>query len=109
MKGYSYTTIAMVPGETPRVGVSIYPDENVSVAYYPAPTTSAPFIAIDFADSRVHLGVTSDTTVTDVHVQFARDLFNAAAAFLANCERLRDQNTANGADSSDKATPGKAA
>ncbi|MGW4637060.1 hypothetical protein ACWEN6_00960 [Sphaerisporangium sp. NPDC004334] len=36
MSGYSYTTISMHPGQSPRVGVSIHPDEHARVTYYPA-------------------------------------------------------------------------
>ncbi|WP_214411389.1 hypothetical protein [Sphaerisporangium fuscum] len=107
MSGYSYTTIRMEPGESPRVGVSIYPDETAMVRYFPSRDTPAAFIGIDFADSQISIGLTRDTTVTDVQVKFARELVDAAAAFLAGCERLRDERVAGG--SSEQATPGKAA
>ncbi len=36
----------------------------------------------------VHICIPDQTQVTDTHVRFARKLFHAAAAFLADCERL---------------------
>ncbi|MGW4637059.1 hypothetical protein ACWEN6_00955 [Sphaerisporangium sp. NPDC004334] len=54
----------------------------------------------------MNIGTTSDTTVTDTHVKFARDLFDAAARFLADCERLRDQHAR---QATDQTTPDKAA
>ncbi|WP_214415593.1 hypothetical protein [Sphaerisporangium fuscum] len=107
MSGYSYTTITMVPGESPRVGMHLYPDETATVRYFPPRDTPAAFIGIDFADSQVNIGLTRDTSVTDAQVKFARELFNAAAAFLADCERLRDEHAAG--DSSEQVEPGKAA
>ena len=104
--GYSYTTIRMTPHESPRVGMHIYPDEHARVSYFPVRDTPAAFLSIDFADAHVNIGLASETTVTDVHVKFARDLVAAAAGFLADCERLRDEQ----ADRSDQqATPSHAA
>ncbi|RCG29089.1 hypothetical protein DQ384_22390 [Sphaerisporangium album] len=106
MSGYSYTTISMRPGQSPRVGVSIHPDEHVSVHYYPAEDDPHAFIGIDYGDAQVNIGTTKDTTVTDTHVKFARNLFEAAARFLADCERLRDQHTR---QTTEQTTPEKAA
>ncbi|MEU9890920.1 hypothetical protein [Sphaerisporangium sp. NPDC051011] len=106
MNGYTYTTISMHPGKPPRVGVNIYPDDHATVNYYPADDTARAFLAVEYGDTWVNIGTTSDTTVTDTHVKFARDLLEAAARFLADCERLRDQHTR---QTTDKATPDKAA
>ncbi|MET8160396.1 hypothetical protein ABZT47_28895 [Sphaerisporangium sp. NPDC005289] len=102
MSGYSYTTISIHPGESPRVGVSIHPDEHARVDYYAAGDSARAFLSVEYGGAWVNIGTTSDTTVTDTHVTFARTLFDAAARFLADCERLRDQHT-------QQATPGKAA
>jgi hypothetical protein len=106
VKGYSYTTISMKPDQIPSVGLYVYPDEHARVSFIPGRDTSGSFIAIDFANSRFHVGLTSETRVTDVHVTFARGLFDAAARFLADCERLRDEHAT---ESSEQATPGKVA
>ncbi|GAA1280411.1 hypothetical protein Psi02_72690 [Planotetraspora silvatica] len=87
MSGYSYTTINMAPGEPTRVGVSIYPDEQTRVRYYPAKNDAHAFISVDYGTAHVHIGTTSQTPVTDAHVTFARQLLDAAAAFLAHCEQ----------------------
>ncbi|MEU9887072.1 hypothetical protein [Sphaerisporangium sp. NPDC051011] len=106
MNGYTYTTISMHPGNPAHVGVNIYPDQHASVRHYPVGDDARVFMSIDFDHTSVSIGTASDTTVTDTHVKFARDLFEAAARFLADCERLRDQHTRH---ATDKATPGKAA
>ncbi|GII89484.1 hypothetical protein Ssi03_74740 [Sphaerisporangium siamense] len=104
MSGYSYTTISMHPGQSPRVGVSIYPDQHASVHYYPAGNDPHAFIGIDHCDAHVTIGTTQDTVITDAHVTFARSLFEAAARFLADCERLRDQH-ADKTDTTDQGDP----
>ncbi|GII63486.1 hypothetical protein Skr01_35710 [Sphaerisporangium krabiense] len=112
MSGYSYTTISMHPGETARVGVSIYPDERASVRYYPAGDDPHAFIGIDYGDAQINIGTTQATKVTDAHVTFARALFDAAARFLTDCERWRDQHARQVIDETahdDTAAPGKAA
>ncbi|MEV6979916.1 hypothetical protein AB0M95_01430 [Sphaerisporangium sp. NPDC051017] len=106
MSGYTYTTISMHPGKPPRVGVNIYPDDQGTVSYYPADGSARAFLAVDYAGAWVHIGTTSETTVTDTHVKFARDLLEAAARFLADCERLRDQHAR---QTTDQTTPDRAA
>ncbi|MEU9890676.1 hypothetical protein [Sphaerisporangium sp. NPDC051011] len=44
--------------------------------------------------------------MSGTHVRFARELFESAARFLADCERLRDEYAE---QVPDQATPGKAA
>ncbi|GGL11605.1 hypothetical protein Sme01_41910 [Sphaerisporangium melleum] len=48
MSGYSYTTVSMHPGQSPRVGVSIHPDEHARVAYYPAGDSVRAFLSVDY-------------------------------------------------------------
>ncbi|MDH2429284.1 hypothetical protein [Sphaerisporangium sp. TRM90804] len=110
--GYSYTTISMRPGRSPVVDVSVYPDEHARVQYYPATDGPLAFLSVDHGDAKVNIGTTKHTTVTDAHVRFARDLFEAAARFLADCERLRDEHVGDSGDTgtgTGQATPGKAA
>ncbi|MFC6085799.1 hypothetical protein [Sphaerisporangium aureirubrum] len=92
MSGYSYTTITMEPDQAPRVAMHLYPDQHARMTYFPATDTPAAFILIEHAKAHLSIGTTSDTTITDAHVQFARDLYGAAAQFLADCERLRDDH-----------------
>lgn len=91
-EGYSYTTITMKPGEAPRVHVSVYPDRHASVRYFTAQEDSRPIMALDHDGAHVTIGITRDMTVTDAHVDFARELASAAARFLAACEHLRDEH-----------------
>ncbi|MFG1877057.1 hypothetical protein ACGFIV_19625 [Sphaerisporangium sp. NPDC049003] len=110
MKGYSYTTITMEPDEAPRVGMHVYPDEHARVSYFPARDTPASFVSVDFADSHLSIGLTAETTVTDMHVKFARGLLEAAAGFLADCERLRDEHaTRIEHNTTEQASPAKVA
>jgi len=89
VKGYTYTTISMQPGRSPYLNVTIYPDAHARVRYCPAENgKSSCHLSIQHGDAMVAVGLTSDATVTRAQVDFARELFNAAAAFLADCERL---------------------
>ncbi|MEV0581303.1 hypothetical protein [Nonomuraea sp. NPDC050310] len=87
--GYSYTTISVRPGDEPRIGVSIYPDARARVEYYTANPEMHPFLSIEYGAAHVSIGATKTAKVTDEHVKFARQLLDAATAFLADCERLR--------------------
>ncbi|MGV9385782.1 hypothetical protein ACWDRB_58950 [Nonomuraea sp. NPDC003707] len=92
--GYSYTTIQVTPNEEPRIGVAIYPDSSARVTYFPADKSSHAFIDIAFAAAHVSIGTTKDAEITDERVAFARQLLDAAAAFLADCERLHAEQQA---------------
>ncbi|MFI7440796.1 hypothetical protein [Nonomuraea indica] len=93
MTGYSYTTISIDTGEEPRITVALHPDASARVAYYPT-NSSRPFIDIEHAGARVIIGTGPDAKVTEQHVTFARHLLDAAAAFLADCERLHAEQRA---------------
>ncbi|MEU8268829.1 hypothetical protein AB0B89_16855 [Sphaerisporangium sp. NPDC049002] len=105
MSGYSYTTISMEPGEFPTVGMHIYPDQRAEVRYFPATPTARPFLLVAHGQAQVTIGLTTQMAVTDAHVQFARALLSGVAAFVADCERLRDENAIDIGDS----TTGQAA
>ncbi|MEU8104594.1 hypothetical protein AB0C18_12835 [Nonomuraea muscovyensis] len=89
MIGYSYTTILVRPDEEPRIAVAIHPDERTRVEYYPAKEDSHAFPRVEYGPVAVTIGTRSQSQVTDEHVWVARQLFDAAAGFLADCERLR--------------------
>ncbi|GAA1272965.1 hypothetical protein GCM10009677_27660 [Sphaerisporangium rubeum] len=90
--GCSFTTITMRPGCAPRIGVHLYPDRYAEVNYFPATDSTAAFVSISHGGTSLSIGTASDATVTDAHVDFARKLACAAAQFLDNCERLRDEH-----------------
>ena len=92
MTGYGYATITMKPDASPRVSLFITPGEHARVHYHAAQQDAHAFMSVEYAAAQMSIGLTSDTTVTDTHVRFARDLLSAAAGFLADCERLRDQH-----------------
>ncbi|MEV7968305.1 hypothetical protein AB0O34_20320 [Sphaerisporangium sp. NPDC088356] len=102
MSGYGYTTITMKPDTSPRVSLYITPDEHARVFYHPSKEDPHAFVSVEYAGTQMSIGLTANTRVTDVHVRFARELLTAAAAFLADCERLRDEHAK-------QATPDKAA
>ncbi|WP_328814303.1 site-specific integrase [Nonomuraea cypriaca] len=54
--------------------------------YFPAKEHSHAFINITHGVADVTIGTTSTTEVTDEHVTFARQLLDAAAAFLAGTD-----------------------
>ncbi|MEV4582005.1 hypothetical protein AB0K16_53110 [Nonomuraea jabiensis] len=92
--GYSYTVIRVQPDQETHIGVSIYPDALAEVKYFPAKQNSHAFISITHGVADVTIGTTNTTEVTDEHVTFARQLLDAAAAFLTDCERLHAEQQA---------------
>jgi len=110
MSGYSYTTISMAPGQAPRVGVSIYPDDKAEIRYFPTTEDgSRAFIAIDHGPAHINIGLSNQTSVTDAHITFARNLVAAAVALLADCQRLKATDSNHTDDETDQADePGKA-
>ncbi|MCP2337194.1 hypothetical protein [Actinomadura rupiterrae] len=99
MGEYSYTTIAIEPGESPRIGVVLRGGESVSVlaclqgdAAQVAVTQEGVSVAFTPADWEL-------VTAADVHT--ARELAEAFAAYAAKLEQLHAEHTADsGSDDS---------
>ncbi|MEW9549712.1 hypothetical protein [Nonomuraea sp. NPDC050783] len=85
---YSYTVLSIRPGEEPRIDVSVYPDSSAQVTYHSIGDGFHASINIAFAATRLSIATTRDAEATAERVAFARQLSEAAAAFLADCERL---------------------
>ncbi|MBB5776772.1 hypothetical protein [Nonomuraea jabiensis] len=92
--GYSYTVIRVQPDVETHIGVSIYPDALAEVKYFPAKDNSHAFINITHGVADVTIGTTNNAEITNEHITFARQLLDAAAAFLADCERLHAEQQA---------------
>ncbi|MFE3454802.1 hypothetical protein ACFXJ8_38355 [Nonomuraea sp. NPDC059194] len=81
---YTYLTLSMRPGEPSRVGVSFHTVELR--AHSCVGENGKPYF--DLSTSEATVTVSTAGPVTDQDLTIARDLFNAAARYLADCERL---------------------
>ncbi|GLW10317.1 hypothetical protein Misp01_54450 [Microtetraspora sp. NBRC 13810] len=95
MTGFTYTSVSLAPGSEPRVAISVFLDESTEVSYFPTTPDGRAFIAIKHGKVSVHLGISSDAEIIDEDLRLARELHDATARFLADCERLHaDQDSA---------------
>ncbi|MEV4159815.1 hypothetical protein [Nonomuraea dietziae] len=97
---YTYVTLSVQPDATPRLGVSFYTAElRVRAGLLDKPR---PYLEFCTAEADVSISTTGAGSVSAADLATARQIFNAAARYLADCERLHT-------DQSAKAPTGKAA
>ncbi|GAA1765185.1 hypothetical protein [Nonomuraea bangladeshensis] len=94
---YTYVTVSMRPGQPSRFNVSCSTELRVHAWLG---DTGKP--CLDLNTSNASVTVSTSGPVTDHDVTVAREIFNAAARYLADCERLHSGQT-------DKATGSEAA
>ncbi|GAA2214164.1 hypothetical protein GCM10009850_096280 [Nonomuraea monospora] len=90
---YTYVTLSLQPDTAPHVGVSFHtPRLKVRAGIL----LSNPRPYLDFAshEANVHISTTGAGTVTDADLTLAREIFNAAARYLADCEQLHAEQSA---------------
>ncbi|MEV6158330.1 hypothetical protein AB0L53_49155 [Nonomuraea sp. NPDC052129] len=87
---YTYVTVSMRPGEPSRVGVYFNSVELRARAWLG--DGSKPCFDLDTPDASVT--VSPAGPVTDQDLTVAQEIFNAAARYLADCERLHSEQTA---------------
>ncbi|MEV4473394.1 hypothetical protein [Nonomuraea sp. NPDC049504] len=90
---YTYVTLSMQPDCAPHVGVSFHtPRLKVRAGLL----LSNPRPYLDFAshEANVHISTTGAGPVTEDDLTRARDIFNAAARYLADCEQLHAEQSA---------------
>ncbi|WP_219509287.1 hypothetical protein [Nonomuraea ceibae] len=99
---YTYVTLSMRPDSEPRLAISFYtPGLRVSAGMLF--NDPRPYLEIRSRDTDVHISTTGAGPVTSADLDTAREIFNAAARYLTDCERLRAEQSA-----TDQATPGAA-
>jgi hypothetical protein len=94
LRPYTYVTLAIEPDSAPRLGVSFYTsDLHVSAGTLDKPR---PYLELSSDQARVSVSTSGGGPVTDADLTTAREIFNAAARYLADCERLHTGQSATG-------------
>ncbi|MEU8140701.1 hypothetical protein [Nonomuraea sp. NPDC048901] len=83
---YTYVTLSIVPAETPRLIVSFHTNEVRVRAH--VIDERRPYLGFSTPEADVSVSTTGGGPVTDADLALARDIYSAAAHYLADCERL---------------------
>ncbi|TMR25597.1 hypothetical protein ETD86_00230 [Nonomuraea turkmeniaca] len=84
---YTYVTLSMMPESTPYVGVSFH-TPHLKVSAGMLLSNPRPYLELRSSEANVHISTTGAGPVTDADLDLARQIFNAAARYLADCECL---------------------
>ncbi|MCC5578991.1 hypothetical protein IMZ11_25525 [Microtetraspora sp. AC03309] len=102
---YTYVTMSLDPDAPAYLAVSFYtPDLRVGASVL---DSGRPYLSIGSREADITVSTSGAGPVTTADVDNARELFNAAARYLADCERLHDEPQS--ADSGAMACDGSAA
>ncbi|MEV4108127.1 hypothetical protein [Nonomuraea sp. NPDC049695] len=99
---YTYVTLSLRPESTPHVGVSFY-TPNLKVRAGLLLSNPRPYLEFSSHEANVHISTTGAGPVTDADLAIAREIFNAAARYLADCECLHAEQSATTKDATDPA------
>ncbi|MEQ4720169.1 hypothetical protein [Nonomuraea sp. B19D2] len=87
---YAYVTLMMQPGEPTHLDVTFYAsDLRVRSSVI---NERRPYLSITSPDAKVAVSTTGGGPVTDADLATAREIFNAAAQYLADCERFHAEH-----------------
>jgi len=84
---YTYVTLSMRPESTPQVGVSFH-TPGLKVCAGLLLNKPRPYLEFSSHEANVHISTTGAGPVTDADLAIAREIFAAAARYLADCEQL---------------------
>lgn len=102
-KPYTYVTLSMRPDSAPHLGISFHtPGLRVSSGILLS--NPRPYLELSSHEANVHISTTAAGPVTDADLATAREIFNAAARYLADCERLHTEQPATTKDADTTAT-----
>ncbi|MEU6425615.1 hypothetical protein ABZ860_06920 [Microbispora sp. NPDC046973] len=93
MTGRPYTHLSMSidPGERPRIGISFY--ASITRARARVLESGRPYLVLESDEADVTVSTTGAGPVTAADLDIAREIFNAAARYLADCERIHAEHT----------------
>ncbi|MEV0353133.1 hypothetical protein AB0H88_45890 [Nonomuraea sp. NPDC050680] len=91
---YTYVTLSMTQAQTPRLIVSFHTSE-VGVRAHVI-DERRPYLAFSTPEADVSVSTTGGGPVTNADLILARDIYSAAARYLADCERLHIEQSATG-------------
>ncbi|MEV4888822.1 hypothetical protein AB0K48_05465 [Nonomuraea sp. NPDC055795] len=86
LRPYSLVTLSLHEGGQPNVRVSFHSDVRASALVIEA--EERPFLSLECDEVQISVSTRGGGAVTDEDVTIARAIFNAAARYLADCERL---------------------
>ncbi|MFI9835523.1 hypothetical protein ACIHFD_00710 [Nonomuraea sp. NPDC051941] len=90
---YTYVTLSMRPDSDPHVGVSFH-TPRLQIRAGLLMGTPRPYLEFASHEADVHISTTGAGPVTDADLDIAREIFNAAARYLADCELLHAEEPA---------------
>ncbi|MGW5261791.1 hypothetical protein ACWEQG_12490 [Microbispora sp. NPDC004025] len=92
MTGRPYTHLSMSidPGERPRIGISFY--ASITRARARVLESGRPYLVLESDEADVTVSTTGAGPVTAEDLDIAREIFNAAARYLADCERMHAEH-----------------
>jgi hypothetical protein len=88
---YTYVTLSLSPGAPTNIGISFYSPELRARASLL--DSGRPYLDISTNSADVTISTIAAGPVTPKDVEIARQIFEAAARYLADCERLHNQQT----------------
>ncbi|WP_405088306.1 hypothetical protein [Microbispora sp. NBC_01389] len=86
---YTYVTLSLNPGAPANVGISLYSTEVRAQAS--VLDSGRPYFAITSSNVDVTVSTIAAGPATPRDVEIARQIFQAASRYLADCERLIEQ------------------
>ncbi|MEV5743021.1 hypothetical protein AB0L30_23435 [Microbispora rosea] len=88
------------PGQRPRIGISFYASITRARARvlesgrpYLVLESGRPYLVLESDEADVTVSTTGAGPVTSEDLDTAREIFNAAARYLADCERMHADHT----------------
>jgi hypothetical protein len=99
MSGETHVTVSMATGQTPRVNVSIYPDDAARLEAKVLPS-GTPLLKIEHGDAQVTMWPYEPAEITDNDIATARD---RAAMIYQHATRDADRKIADALDARVKA------
>ncbi|MEU7828447.1 MULTISPECIES: hypothetical protein [unclassified Nonomuraea] len=90
---YTYVTLSMRPDSDPHVGASFH-TPRLQIRAGLLVSNPRPYLEFASHEANVHISTTGSGPVTDADLSIAREIFNAAARYLADCELLHAEEPA---------------
>jgi hypothetical protein len=94
---YTYVTLSMRPDTEPHVSVSFH-TARLKVRSGLLLSNPRPYLDFTSHEANVHISTTGAGPVTDDDLTIAREIFSAAARYLADCEQLHAEQASKDAD-----------
>ncbi|HUR01088.1 MAG TPA: hypothetical protein VM347_00970 [Nonomuraea sp.] len=91
---YTYVTLSVTQAQSARLNVSFHTSE-VQVAARVI-DERRPYLAFSTSEADVSVSTTGGGPVIDADLALAREIYSAAAHYLADCERLHAEQSATG-------------